>query len=336
MLSLPRLLLAALTLLGVSHGAAALSPLEKRAIDSALLTRFQLMAHYSAAAYCVNNHNSPGDALTCEKDKCPLVEKANASTVVEFTSTTSTTGVTGYLAIDPTNNLIVLTFRGSSTLNNWLTNMDFALIRTKLCSSCTVHRGFYQSWLDARDALLDVLKATSAQYPHYKIVVTGHSLGGAIATLAAAQLRNDGYAVALYTLGAPRVGDAKLSKYISEQPGGNYRITHYNDPVPRMPPVLLGFVHVTPEYYIAKPNGKEVKKGDVKIVGGSINYLSGNGAFLETDVQAHLWYFGETGCAAKKGAKRDAEEEEEQPAAALQAEMDVMHYFQDGSDGLSV
>lgn len=35
------------------------------------------------------------------------------------------------------------------------------------------------------------------EFPEYEIIVTGHSLGGAVASLAAAQLRNDGYDIAL-------------------------------------------------------------------------------------------------------------------------------------------
>lgn len=69
-----------------------------------------------------------------------------------------------------------------------------------------------------------------------------------MATLAAADLRNSGYDVVLvslnlkltsgynslttvqYTYGAPRIGPAALSDYITAQ-GNNYRVTHLNDPV---------------------------------------------------------------------------------------------------------
>jgi pimeloyl-ACP methyl ester carboxylesterase len=128
-------------------------------------------------------------------------------------------------------------------------------------------------------------------FPHYAITVAGHSLGGAIATLAAAQLRNLGYSVALFTFGSPRVGGAKLSAFISGQQGGNYRVTHWNDPVPRVPLLIMGYVHVSPEYYIGRKSGESVGEGDVRVFEGSVNF-GGNAKWLLTDVEAHRWYFG--------------------------------------------
>lgn len=207
------------------------------------------------------------------------------------------TGVTGYVAADPLNRLIIVSFRGSNTIENWLTNLQFDLVSTDICRSCTVHRGFWQSWLDSRTDILACIKAAAKTHPGYKLALTGHSLGGAIATLAAAELRNSGEDVALYTFGAPRVGSARLSEYISQQKGGNYRVTHWNDPVPRLPPLALGYVHISPEYYINKGNGKTVGVKDVVVYQGSVN-LKGNAAWIVTDVGAHLWYFNSvTQCA---------------------------------------
>jgi alpha-beta hydrolase superfamily lysophospholipase len=135
------------------------------------------------------------------------------------------------------------------------------------------------------------VKTLSASNPTYKIVTTGHSLGGAIATLAAADLRNSGYAVTMHSYGAPRVSSLKLANYITAQAGGNYRVTHWNDPVPNIPPIIMNFAHVSPEYYINKPNNQAVRASDFKIYEGAMN-LMGNAAWLVTDIMAHLWYFG--------------------------------------------
>lgn len=126
--------------------------------------------------------------------------------------------------------------------------------------------------------------------PTYQVVTTGHSLGGAIATLAAADMRSSGYAVKLYTFGAPRVSSSELANYITSQSGGNYRVTHYNDPVPNIPPIIMNFAHVSPEYYINKKNNQAVEASDFKIYEGILN-LKGNAAWLLTDILAHLWYF---------------------------------------------
>lgn len=201
------------------------------------------------------------------------------------------TDVTGYVALDPTHELIIISFRGSASIQNWITNLDFDTVPNPLCPDCTVHRGFWQSWLDARPAVTAALAQLHAANPTYSVIATGHSLGGAIATLAAADLRTQGYNVALYSFGAPRVSSTKLAAYITAQAGGNYRITHWNDPVPNLPPVILNFAHVSPEYYINRPDGLDVEKSDFEIYEGLVN-LKGNAAWVVTDVLAHLWYFG--------------------------------------------
>lgn len=182
-----------------------------------------------------------------------------------------------------------------------MTNLDTKAVDTDLCKGCTAHRGFWHSWLDARTQVLLAIKNAVQLHPNYKIVATGHSLGGAIATLATSQLRNEGYDVALYTFGAPRIAGTTLSTYITNQPGGNFRVTHWNDPVPRLPPRFMSFVHISPEYYINKKTGKKVEASDINVYEGASNLLSGNGAWFGTDVEAHGWYFNAiSACYAKR------------------------------------
>lgn len=171
---------------------------------------------------------------------------------------------------------------------------------TDLCAGCTVHRGFWLSWLEARRGVLAAIEKARAANPSYSVAVVGHSLGGAIATLAAANLRNNGVPTALYTFGAPRIAGAKLSDYISAQAGGNFRVTHYNDPVPRLPPIAFGFVHVSPEYYIEVPNKAAVRPQDVEVLYGNFN-KNGNSAWFAQDVEAHRWYLADISACAPGG-----------------------------------
>ncbi|KAJ4286232.1 hypothetical protein N0V90_013266 [Kalmusia sp. IMI 367209] len=261
----------------------------KYVVDGGLLNNFNLMEQYASAAYCRSNFNSPGDQIKCKGGGCPLVEAANATSMIEYNSDLAT-DVTGYVALDPAHSLIIVSFRGSASIQNWITNLDFGAVSTNLCAGCTAHRGFWQSWQDSRSAVTAAVKSLAASHPTYQIVTTGHSLGGAIATLAAADLRNSGYRVTLYSFGAPRVSSSKLADYITKQAGGNFRITHWNDPVPNIPPIIMNFAHVSPEYYINKANNQNVGIGDFKIFEGSMN-LKGNAAWIVTDILAHLWYF---------------------------------------------
>lgn len=110
------------------------------------------------------------------------------------------TDVTGFVAVDSMNQLIVVSFRGSHSLRNFLADFNFIPVSIDICKGCTAHRGFWDSWTEARNNILQATKEALVKYPKYKMVVTGHSLGGAIATLAAAELRNTGCTVALVGL----------------------------------------------------------------------------------------------------------------------------------------
>lgn len=66
--------------------------------------------------------------------------------------------------------------------------------------NCQVHGGFYKASLDARPVVLAAVNKGLKLYPGYKVVATGHSLGGAVATLTAAYLRNQGLYVDLVGL----------------------------------------------------------------------------------------------------------------------------------------
>lgn len=77
----------------------------------------KFFAQYAAAAYC-NSQNSVGQTLTCAGDACPAVTANGAYTYQTFSGIV--TDIEGLIAIDPTNELIVITFRGSDSVRNWM------------------------------------------------------------------------------------------------------------------------------------------------------------------------------------------------------------------------
>lgn len=223
-------------------------------ISKDLFGQFQLMAQYSAAAYCSGNNNSPDTPITCPAQTCPLLEAAGVRSVDEFENTKGADD-TGFIAVDETNRLIVLSFRGSRSGPNWFHDLNFRHMDTDLCPNCRVHRGFWTAWVEIRDAIkADVLQVLEA-HPDFRFAITGHSLGGALATLAAGEIRkmNDdlGRRTELYSFGSPRLGDELTVDFLSKQSTLSYRITNRKDPVPRLPPSIFGFSHTLPEYYIS-------------------------------------------------------------------------------------
>jgi pimeloyl-ACP methyl ester carboxylesterase len=106
------------------------------------------------------------------------------------------------------------------------------------CPGCLVHVGFAQSYEEIR---LDMLAAID-ELNCASFVLTGHSLGAAVATLASMELRaGEGKHVAsVYTFGKPRVGDRSfVEEYIAAAEAQNadppmWRIVHNDDPIPRL------------------------------------------------------------------------------------------------------
>jgi predicted lipase len=98
-----------------------------------------------------------------------------------------------------------------------------------------------------------------AKYPNAKLLITGHSLGGAIATHALIHLkkvfisryRKAGVKVDEFiTYGSPRVGDDKFSSFLVDyHPETKHRLSHSHDPVPHLPLAAQGFKHVPIEIY---------------------------------------------------------------------------------------
>ena len=96
-----------------------------------------------------------------------------------------------------------------------------------------------------------------------------------------------------YNYGQPRVGNAALAQYISAQApaqGPNYRATHTDDPVPRLPDTAMGYAHSTPEYWISR-GADDVQTGDV-VVFEAADDRRGNAGTGWFDVGAHMHYFG--------------------------------------------
>lgn len=93
------------------------------------------------------------------------------------------------------------------------------------------HQGFYNAFLAVKKFVTPYLDKF---YTGQKIVVCGHSLGGAIALLLAEWIRREfEYDVLLYTYGAPRAGDEAFVKGAAELV--HHRLVNHNDPIPSVP-----------------------------------------------------------------------------------------------------
>jgi len=127
----------------------------------------------------------------------------------------------------------ILAVEGTNETTDWITNLKF-LIKRDDC-----HRGFKNN---ANRTLAELVVAYEGLDPKRKLVIAGHSLGGATATLIADLLWESGNKnVALVTAGSPRPGGRRLRKRIKDME--HLRFVHGNDIVPGTPPWLAGYVH---------------------------------------------------------------------------------------------
>ncbi|KAI2790440.1 Lipase [Penicillium oxalicum] len=272
----------------VSLASTAAAAPQKRSVSSTVLAQLSRYAQWSAAAYCSGNTSGANQVVSCSANNCPDVQASGAMMLYEFDSTNTYGDAAGFLAADTTQQQIILSFRGSRTTSNWIANLDTELTSSTLCSGCEVHQGFWLDYQTVAATLKAQIDAALNTYPGYSLVVTGHSLGGALAMLAGLDLNSQGYAPTIYTYGQPRVGNLALAQYITNV-GNQWRVTHADDAVPKLPPRLFGFSHASPEYWITSGDNVAVTTGDVTVVTG-VNSLGGNDGTLTASVSAHNWY----------------------------------------------
>lgn len=164
----------------------------------------------------------------------------------------------GYLAYNEAKNTIFLVFRGTmdTSAMNWVAQ-NFNFPKTEYpsneCHQCKVHRGFYQAYknLGVSEMMKD-LKDLKSKYPEAKLVVSGHSLGGAMAYFGFLDACDKvGKVDLLITYGAPRVGDSEFANYFKNKNcgGEKFRVVYKKDPVPHVPPSVMGFSHGFSEIY---------------------------------------------------------------------------------------
>jgi hypothetical protein len=165
---------------------------------------------------------------------------------------------------------LIVVFRGTANLDNVFKDMkysqeDFGNIDR--CQGCLVHGGIWEAYTKLKQKLLEKLTDLLSQYRSrtdihiHHVIFTGHSLGGAMANLAAYNFchrRNEAQrdpnnalfnmfnveTVSLITFGSPRVGNTAFKQHMETQLGlrYNFRVIYGNDPITSAPPRIIGEV----------------------------------------------------------------------------------------------
>lgn len=95
-----------------------------------------------------------------------------------------------YAGYDKPANRIVLVFKSTGGIENWLLDLDFTMVPYTPCTNCKAHKGFVNGYRDhIRPAMLKGLQKLLADHKGATVVITGHSLGAAMTTHAALDLK---------------------------------------------------------------------------------------------------------------------------------------------------
>lgn len=182
---------------------------------------------------------------------------------------------TGYVMVDHDSEVITMTFRSSTTTQDWMSNLmalpiDYSPVcekeyrrmikegEIKECVGCKMHRGFHRFTETLGRSFLRKIEGILEAYPEFQVVSVGHSLGAALAVIAGIELRLRGYQPLVLAYAPPRIFNNNMKDWVDDLFGtaaihesimeagevdldhGYFRIVHKQDYVPSMPP----FYHI--------------------------------------------------------------------------------------------
>ena len=136
-------------------------------------------ASYAAVAFC------PKDAV--EAWSCGTTSKYPKLANVTYVENERTKAVS-YIGYNPVEKEMVISWRGSCNIENWIEDFNFEMQPYSKCKGCFIHTGFMEDYRLNERKLLIAAKNIMANYRVDKIVCTGHSLGAALSIISGMEL----------------------------------------------------------------------------------------------------------------------------------------------------
>ncbi|KAJ3290433.1 hypothetical protein HK104_006786 [Borealophlyctis nickersoniae] len=254
-------------------------------IPDGLLSNLKTYTQYAAAAYCTKSQIQDWNCKTC------IAGPTNISYFGDYNN------MQGYVAAYPSRETILVAFKGSSNVANWVANLQTAQADSDFCvSGSKVHGGFLQQYQSVQSDVRSLVDKYMKDFKGYSVTFIGHSLGGAVALLASMDASCNKYVNlasnqnTVMSVGGPRVGNSVFAQSVYDQGVSFFRGVHDNDQVPHLPAQSSGFVHADYENF-------ETASGKVQYCDDGKRNAEGTGCsnYYENKVQsidAHLTYYG--------------------------------------------
>eukprot|EP00467_Chlorarachnion_reptans_P000656 CAMPEP_0114492772 /NCGR_PEP_ID=MMETSP0109-20121206/3741_1 /TAXON_ID=29199 /ORGANISM="Chlorarachnion reptans, Strain CCCM449" /LENGTH=1048 /DNA_ID=CAMNT_0001669653 /DNA_START=33 /DNA_END=3179 /DNA_ORIENTATION=- len=161
---------------------------------------------------------------------------------------------------------VVVAFRGTVSVQNVRTDLDmfsrteledlqrsFGFVIDQLKGTPKVHRGFWEAYRCVEEPLVSIVRhicqhSNSLGLAPIKVYCTGHSLGGALATMLSLSLRTQlGCDVEMYNFGSPRVGNHTYASIYDENVQKSFRVVMDGDIITDTPKLCCLYKHVGSE-----------------------------------------------------------------------------------------
>lgn len=208
------------------------------------------------------------------------------------------------LGVDPAREWVVAAIKGTNETADMITDLSGGEFDFRDCviggnNFGKVHAGFCHYYEDlVADGMMEELIDLSNNYPTFSVAMTGHSLGAAVAVLAAYDFNlRTGKKVKITTFGLPRVGDWRFAKAFEAVSDEAFRVVHNRDIVAHLPPccALLGSckaMSMCPYHTITQIwYDNDMSAGsDYKVCDGGEDFSCQHEVSMSVD--DHLMYFG--------------------------------------------
>jgi len=270
-------------------------------------TNYTQLIGYEALLFSYSAYMTENGSTTINASYLPPSFTVNRTIVLDISLSLSSSCL-GYFGVDHDNHQIIIAFRG--TIFGQLSNLIIEqLVEEIVAGVVDLLIGGVHVWPDQPDVKVASYYGQATQlllemtnsvlglvgiYPDYEILVTGHSLGGALASIMATNLqRNLPFKKDLYliTFGQPRTGNLAYSEYVDKLLfGRSYRVVANADLVPHVPPLHTGAIHHGVEIWYSSTgfSPDRVPCKYQECTANDEDYSCSDGLLLPTSIYDHI------------------------------------------------